>query len=141
MRILWLLGLLATPSFAAEESVVGHWQYYKKIFDGQEMPEPPSATLRLHFQFSAEGESKLWWWHEGDTDHCQRKGKYKIEGNLLVDEVTWVDPENTQFCSEDRDMQLGKISRTPFKLADGDLSLELHLNDKPLYMVWKRLPE
>jgi hypothetical protein len=127
--------------FAEDRSVEGHWLFYKKIYQGKEMPEPPSATLRMHFEFAANGDSKLWWWHEGEQDHCQRKGKWKTEDNLIVDEVTWVDPENTSECSKDPDMQNGKVNKTPFKFRGPDLSLELHLGDEPLEMVWKTFSE
>lgn len=133
--------LIASLACAEEPALPGHWQFYKKIFRGTEMPEPPSANLRMHFEFTEQGDSRLWWWHEGESDHCQRKGRWKLEENLLVDEVAWVDPENTPECAKDPDMQLGKVNRTPYKFRGPDLSLELHLGDEPLEMVWKRISD
>ena len=142
MKILFTLLLLAAihPAFGAQEpELPGTWIFYKKVFRDQEMPEPPNATLRMHFQFTAEAESRLWWWHEGESDHCERKGIYTLEDGILVDEVTWLNPDNTADCSNDPDMQLGKVNKTPYKFRGPDLSLELHLNGEPLSMVWKRV--
>lgn len=132
--------LLLACSLLSSPSVEGRWQFYKKIFKGQEMPEPPSATLRMFYEFTPQGESRLWWWHEGERDHCQRRGKFRVEGETLVDETTWIDPDNTMHCAQDPDMQPGKVSRTPFRFRGPDLSLELHINGEPLEMVWRRDP-
>lgn len=139
-----LLLLFSGASLAADGAppapgIAGHWQFYMKIYQGIEMPESPSATLRLHFEFSQDGVSRLYWWHEGDSDHCRREGRYRVEGSTLVDEVTWVDPENTFGCGSDPDMQLGRVTRTPFSFRADDLVLDFHLGDEPLYMVWKRI--
>lgn len=135
---LGLAALLPALSFGQDPGLHGQWRFYKKIFQGQEMPEPPSANLRMFFEFSPSGDSRLWWWREGENDRCQRRGKFSVEGNTLVDEVTWVDPENTPQCAQDPDMQPGKVTRTPFRFRGEDLSLELHLNGEPLEMVWRR---
>ncbi len=140
MNKLILLALLSTlPAHAGDApSLVGKWTFYKKVFDGQEMPESPQASLRLHFDFSASGDSSLYWWHEGDTDHCAQKGRYHVEGQTLVDEITWVDPANTVDCSSDPDMQQGRTTRTPFYFRGDDLAIRFQINGDPLDMVWKR---
>lgn len=136
-----MLALLFLLSFSAQaQPIEGHWFFHKKIYQGQEMPEPPSATLRMHFVFSPPGESTLSWWHEGEEDHCARKAVYSVEGNLLLEEVIWVDPENSSFCAEDPDMQLGKKSRTPFYFYGNDLAIRFYLGDEPLDLIWRKLP-
>lgn len=144
MKKLTLLLVVALFAFHAEANgprLEGHWFFYKKIYKKQEMPEPPDATLRMHFEFSAAGESYLYWWHEGEGDLCRRKGKYTIEEGQIVDEVTWVDPENTRFCGEDPDMQLGRKTRTPFYFHGEDLAIRFHLADETLDLVWKKVEE
>ncbi len=141
---MWLALLLSIFTFAsasepAPQEIVGHWFFYKKVFRGSEMPEPPEATLRLHFEFYADGTNKLYWWHEGENDLCTRWGKYQWDGKDLVDEITKVDPKNHPSCSRDPDMQLGKISRTPVWIENGDMKLLLHIGDDDLIYVWKRL--
>ena len=128
----------ADPNF--DQLIVGHWFYYKKIYKGTEMPEPPEATLRLHFEFYADGTDKLYWTHVGETDHCIRKGKYKFEKNELVDDVVWVDPDNSAECGRDPDMQQGKTTRTPISFHEnGDMWFHLFLGGDDLMYVWKRL--
>lgn len=133
-----VLGLGAMPSFA-EDSLVGHWFYYEKIFQGQPMPEPPEATLRLHFEFYADGTDRLYWWHEGEEDLCSRTGKYRLEKGELVDTVIAVDPDNHPSCGRDPDMQLGKTTRTPYSYVGGDLHLALPFGEDTLVYVWKRM--
>lgn len=137
-KFFFLLLLLFTPVFA-QASIVGHWFYYEKIYRGQLMPEPPESTLRLHFRFSATGESQLTWWHEGSPEFCERKGSYSVENNLLIDTVIWLNPANSHECSADPDMQLGRVTKTPISFEGPDLFLHLHIGDDPLIYVWKRL--
>lgn len=139
LLLAWL-ALSAAPA-AAHPPLHGHWFFYKKIYRGRELPEPPEATLRLHYEFSSSGRSRLYWWHEGEGDHCLREGEYRVEGNELLEQVVWVDPDNTFGCASDPDMQLGRRTRTPFRLAGPDFALRFHLGDEPLEMVFKRLDE
>lgn len=132
-----LILLLSAPAFG-NSRIVGEWLFYKKVFDGIEMPEPPGATLRLYFEFAEDGDSRLVWWHEGEGDYCERRGAYTVEDDLLIDEVVWVNPRNSRECARDPDMQLGRVTRTPFSFLGDDLVLHLHLQDKPLLYVWKR---
>jgi hypothetical protein len=133
-----LLALCFTTSAFAGNAVEGRWRFYKKIFQENEMPEPPGATLRMFFEYSANGESHLFWWHEGDTDHCSRRGRYHIESGHIVEEVIWVDPENTFACGQDPDMQLGRKTRTPYYFHGKDLALRFHLGDEPLDLIWRK---
>lgn len=125
----------------AEDTVVGHWAYFMKVYKGEEIPETPEDTLRLRYELKPDGASRLYWWHEGERDHCQRTGKYKIEDSILVDQTEWVDPANTQLCSQDPDMQPGKVTRTPFKFTDGNLVIRLQLGEEELFYVWRRIKE
>jgi hypothetical protein len=146
MKTVFLL-LVLLHSFSAwaldpgGPSLVGHWLYYKKIFQGHEMPEPPEATLRLHFDFEADGSDHLYWWHEGEKDLCERKGTHTVEnGNTLVDTNTWVNPKNDSSCANDPDMQQGRVTRTPISFAGADLQFFLALGDDTLIYVWRREP-
>ncbi len=129
------------PDPGVSPNVEGHWFFYKKVFRGIVMPEPPEATLRLHYSFTADGQSRLWWWHEGENDLCERKGEFRIEGNRIVDKITWVNPKNHRDCRADPDMQAGRTSSTEFSLSqEGDLQIHLSLGDDPLIYVWKKIP-
>ena len=139
MKILLLLLTFLATTTAFAESLPGKWFYYKKVYREQEMPEPPEATLRLFFEFTETGESRLYWWHEGQNDHCERRGRYYVEGEVLVDQVTWVDPKNTYGCSSDPDMRLGRVTRTLLHFSDRDLWLNIGLGNESLFYVWKRV--
>lgn len=136
---LLLLFLGAAEGRASSAPLLGHWFFYKKIFRGVEMPEPPEATLRLHFEFHPGGISRLYWWHEGEPGRCAREGRYRVEGSVLVEEATWIDPSNHPSCGRDPDMQKGKVSRTRFFVRDGDLHTFLPFGDEELVYVWKRV--
>jgi hypothetical protein len=136
-----LIFLCLTSSARADDApqLVGRWQFYKKVFQGQEMPEPPSATLHLFFEFSPAGESSLTWWHDDGGDHCARKGKYVVANGELHDEIVWVDPKNTPDCADDMDMQLGRKTSTPIYFRGSDLAIRFQLDGEPLDMVWKKV--
>jgi hypothetical protein len=139
--LLLCLMLLPFGAQASGASPVGHWLFYKKIYQGMEIPEPPGATLRLHFEFRADGASRLYWWHEGELDRCAREGRYFVENGVIVEEATRVDPENHPVCGRDPDMREGKVSRIPFRLDGKDLYLYLPLADDTLVYVWERIEE
>lgn len=122
-----------------QQNIQGKWRYYLKIYQGVEMPEGPEATLRLNFEFLANGDSLLYWRHEGETDHCNRRGKYFTKDDYIFDEVVWVDPENTYGCDRDPDMQLGNKTTTPYFFRGNDLVIRFYLGDEPLDYVWKRV--
>lgn len=127
-----------SASAISQQDLIGHWQFYKKIYRGIEMPEPPEATLRLHFEFYPDGTDRLFWWHEGEGDWCERIGKYSLEGQELVDEIVWVNPKNTMECARDPDMQKGRVTRTLISLEKGDLHFHLNLGDETLIYIWRK---
>jgi hypothetical protein len=139
MKEIAFLLLFLWAEAGAASAVEGHWFFYKKIYQKQEIPEPPGATLRMHFEFSPAGESSLYWWHEGEGDYCRRTGKYAVDGGHIVDEVTWVDPRNSKHCGQDPDMQLGRRTRSSFYFHGPDLAIRFHLGDEPLDLVWKKI--
>lgn len=134
-----LAGVAFLSSAVAADRPVGKWLFYKKIYRGMEMPEPPEATLRLHFEFAEDGSSRLYWWHEGEGDRCERAGRYTLDGNVIVEEATWVNPKNHPDCARDPDMQTGKVTRTPYEIRGGDLWLTLPFSDESLIYVWRKL--
>lgn len=139
MKWLILAYLIFFPlSSFAQVDISGEWEFYKKIYMGEEMPHSPDDPMHLQFAYTNSGESRIWWWNDFVEDHCNRKGVYEIDGNFIVDKVIWVDPTNSVSCSSDPDMQLGKITKTPFELKNGDLYLEFNLSDEKLYYVLRK---
>ncbi|MGZ3694271.1 MAG: hypothetical protein ACXWQO_08725 [Bdellovibrionota bacterium] len=138
---LFLLILNFAPVAKAADSIVGSWAYFLKIYEGQEMPEPPTATLRLRYEFTNAGASHLYWWHEGDADLCERRGKFRLEQGYLVDQVVWVNPKNAYGCNQDPDMQNGKITRTPVYFENSNLVMRLQFGEEELLYVWKKMKD
>lgn len=133
-------GSVFAKDVTSSRDLVGAWHYYKKVYKGADMPEPPEATLRLYFNFYEDGTDRLFWTYEGTNDWCERSGKFTVEKNILKDEIVWVNPHNSAECDKDPDMQLGRIAETPISLApNGDLEIHLFIDQDPLLMVWKRL--
>ncbi len=140
IAVLIVLGFFTGTAQALEkEDLVGHWHFYKKIYKGMEMPEPPEATLRLEFEFTADGMNHLYWTHQGDTDICERRGNYFVKDDYLVDEIVWVNPKNSSDCAKDPDMQRGKRTITPISIKNKDLYLYMMLGDDPLIYIWKKI--
>ncbi len=142
MRFLALVVVVLSifsSSARASDSIVGRWAYFMKIYKGQEMPEGPGATLRLRYEFLPNGQSRLYWWHEGQNEHCERRGYYRVENGHLIDRVYWVDPNNSYGCSRDPDMQNGRETRTPFTFRNGNWVLRLALGEEELLYVWKKI--
>lgn len=140
---LFIILMLSNLSFADNSAlwIVGNWEYFMKIYQNVEMPKSPSDPQHLNFDFTDDGVSHLYWWNEETGYHCNRKGEFSIEGELLIDKVMWVDPTNSFGCSSDPDMQEGKITKTRVFLKDHHLYLELNLGNEPLYYVLKNRGE
>jgi hypothetical protein len=132
---------IGTGARAENSALVGHWGYFMKLIKGQEDPQTPQDTLRLRYFLEADGASRLFWWHEGEHDHCERRGHYTVEGDLLLDQTEWVDPANTETCSQDTDMQSGKLTKIPFTLKNGNLLTRIQLGEDELFYVWKIVNE
>jgi hypothetical protein len=140
--VLFFLTLSQAQASGEESRLIGKWFYYKKIYGEIEMPEPPEATLRLYFEFSANGEERLYWWYEGQNVFCERKSVWEMRDSILYDRVTWVNPRNSNECGRDPDMQLGRETVSPLSFSDsGDLLLHMSLGDEPLIYVWKKISE
>lgn len=141
--IFGLMGFLAAASCASQparaaEPVEGRWQFYKKVFEGNEMPEPEDG-LKMFWEYGADGTSRLWWERKSSGESCNRKGEYHVEGDEIVEKATWIDPANTPFCEKDPDMTNGRETRNKFELRNGELVLFFHLNNEPLELVWKKV--
>jgi len=139
MKLLLVLSLFFNIALAEEQTIIGQWFYIAKIYQGIEIPEHPESTLRLHFDFSVDGQSRLYWWHQNEGDFCERIGKYRIEAGNLVDEVTWINPKNSPGCGLDPDMQLGRVTTTAISFRGSELLLHLYIGNEPLIYVWKKI--
>lgn len=119
--------------------LVGLWFYTAKILDGTRVPEPPTATLRLFFEFFENSDSRLYWYHVDEDDWCERRGRFSSDLEFINDHVVWLNPHNSRQCSRDPDMQLGRHTRTRYAIVDGELQLFFQVGDVQLIMVWRKL--
>jgi hypothetical protein len=124
----------------SNESIQGKWHYighfYQDVFQ-----KPMNPNLVLTFEFTEDGTSRLRWHRTNENGFCERTGKYSFDGKHILDEVTWVNPENTYECGKDPDMQLGHKTETPARLVDGNLQTDLPLGDSFLIFVWEKVTE
>lgn len=123
------------------QALLGTWKYDHFIYDGIHYP-PSNPNMELLFQFTKEGISVLKWSYKDDGSFCERGAVYQVqEGRWLYQKNVWTNPNNHVSCSSDPDMQLGRESRTLFRVQDRHLYLELELADKPYVYVLDQLQE
>jgi hypothetical protein len=118
--------------------LVGRWKFNSLIYRGEERP-PFNPHLNLYFEFYETGTNRLMWNRNNEEGFCERFGFYKLSENKLIDEVVWVNPNNSQDCSKDTDMQLGRKSSTPIELKNGNLQLKFYIGDEPLIYIFERV--
>lgn len=132
---------LATLVFAVSQTLIGQWQFYKMVYQGQELP-PRDSNLVLRYTFAEDGVSHLKWFYKNDAKYnCERRGEYTAESSFFNDKVVWVNPENSIQCAGDSDMQLGRTSHVPYFFIDEDLYTAIPLNDDYIYYVWKKIED
>ncbi|MCX7675700.1 MAG: hypothetical protein N2Z70_07720, partial [Bdellovibrionaceae bacterium] len=137
--ILLVIGMEPAQSLETKHPIYGSWQWSHLLYNGQELPRP-NPKLRIQFDFNAGGTSRLYWEREGQTGFCERLAQFSIQGDTLVEMITWVNPNNAAECARDPDMQAGRMSRTPFTFdAQGRLMIRVYVADWDVWYVWERL--
>lgn len=139
MRLLGFLIVLFPSLIFAKSSLpqdlIGQWQAIGYFYQGTFI-EPTEARLLLTFEFLANGTDTLYWKNKDEKSFCERKGKWLVQDETLVDEVVWTHPENGMDCGGDPDMQIGKINISHFWVEKGQLFVEIPLADEFLIYVW-----
>lgn len=146
MSILKLIALLGFvfPLFCFGNSrvcegsrIFGKWQWYKYIYEGAEYP-PSNPNLNLVFEFFPNGRDRLFWERSGQPGFCERYGNYIFKSCRLLDQVTWVNPQNAMGCGSDPDMRVGRVTVSQLEIIDDELYLHLDLSGRPFIYVWRR---
>ena len=119
-------------------AIVGQWHFYKMVYQGKEMP-PRDPNLYLEFDFSEAGESHLFWKTQDKSTFCERRGSYYYDEPWLMDEIQWVNPNNTDDCATDPDMQMGHTTWTKAWMENGEFRLQFKVGDDDLVYVWKKV--
>lgn len=137
ITILLFFSLKSVALESSSDSVEGLWNFYKRIYQGQEtIPN----HVKLIFEFHS-GDSRLYWEEVNDHGFCERRGKFFYNKPILTDMVTWVNPLNKYGCSNDPDMQLGRTTQTRMEVINEELNVFLPLgNDELIYVFRKGTP-
>lgn len=130
--ILWTSSASAVP-------LQGSWQAIGYYYEGQFI-QPPDAQLILTFDFFADGTHRLFWRIKTESKFCERKGLWRVDGDQLFIEVTWVNPENGPTCSQDPDMQMGLKTQSTVDVKASQLFIEMPFSDSIIIYVWDPLP-
>jgi hypothetical protein len=140
MKLVLLFFLTIPTSFlwaksSTQADLIGKWQAIGYFYQGTFI-EPAEARMILTFEFFQNGTNILFWQIKGEKSFCERKGKWLVQDEMLVDEVYWVNPENGMDCGGDPDMQVGKINVSHFWVEKGQLFVEIPLASEYLIYVW-----
>lgn len=117
------------------QALIGTWIFTSMIYHGQVLP-PANPALRISLQIEASATDTMSYHHDGETSFCERQAHYSYQQGLLSQEVTWVNPNNAEWCSQDTDMQLGNRSVTPAWIENQQLHLRFQLGDDDVIYVW-----
>jgi hypothetical protein len=128
------------------ELLWGQWKFSGMIFQGNWMP-PRDERLDLRYEFTNTGESRLAWSYDNWANLCERRGIYFLEDVVeaekqylrLVDRTLWVNPNNRDDCSQDPDMQMDRENRSPVRIQNSKLQLDLPFGEDTLTYEWQLL--
>lgn len=140
---LGIMIFFVSPSFAKSslpDDLIGKWQAVGYFYQGSFI-QPKDPRLTLTYEFFPDGKDILYWKNKDETSFCERRGSWLVQDGTLVDEVVWVNPQNGMDCSNDPDMQTGKISISPFWVEAEKLQVEIPLGSEVLIYVWEKINE
>lgn len=135
--ILCLLLAMST-SYAADDSFLGSWKFYKMLYRGQ-LLDPINPNFHMYFNFLDGQTNSILYYRDDEVGFCEREAVYQYDPShrILYQQVTWLNPDNADFCKKDPDMEFGKESWSGFELRNGDLALEVPLSDESLILLWR----
>jgi hypothetical protein len=139
--ILPLIFMKCTPAFAdadMDSILIGDWQYDGFFYRDHRYPNP-NPDLTVLFSFNSDHTHRLYWKRADETKFCERRGTWSIRGELLEQEVTWLNPDNDSSCAQDPDMQPHQTTQTRFKVDDHELGFYLNLDDQTFIYILKRI--
>lgn len=139
----FLTMVMLSPFFLWAEDyrleILGHWQAIGYFYQEQ-FVQPPDPQLTLTFDFYKDGTHRLYWKMKTEKTFCERKGTWRVEGDQLFVEVTWLNPKNGSQCSEDPDMHIGQKTQSKIRIKDSQLFVEIPFSDSVIIYVWNAIP-
>ena len=118
--------------------LLGLWIYSGLVFHGQPINKP-NPDLVIYYQFSSERHNTIFYFRQGERGFCERLAEYKVENKNIVQTNIAANENNADFCDQDPDMQMNRLSITEFEIVDGKLLLHLPLGEDRLTYVWTKI--
>jgi hypothetical protein len=118
----------------------GSWQFYAYVYQGHEVPAP-NPNLTQIMEFNPDGVGRLYYKRDDESGFCERKANYRFENDELVQQVTWVNPDNQSSCGQDPDMQMGRVTTNKARFVGDIFYLDLPMSSETITYLWRRLPE
>jgi hypothetical protein len=116
------------------QSILGRWRYSGFEYEGNRYN--PSPNLELFFDFRADGVARLGWSRVGERGFCERQARYLIkDGDILYQQVLWLNPGNDARCGQDPDMQMGRETENRVEVTGGELRIFMQLNGQDFIYV------
>ncbi len=116
----------------------GNWRYDGFFYQGHRYPNP-NPDLKLTFTFNADNTARLYWKRDNENGFCERKGTWSLQGDVLIQTTTWLNPANDSSCGQDSDMQMGRMTQNQVTLTKDQLSLHMDLNGQEFLYILIRI--
>lgn len=118
--------------------LLGIWFFTGVIYRGENLPRP-NPDLQMQLIFLNEEQLKIHYSYVGERGFCESLSNYEYdnERKLLHSKVIWLNPENSQICSQDPDMQLDSESTSEVSVIADKLYLKLNLGEEDIVLIWE----
>jgi len=121
------------------QKLEGQWEFTSYLYNGIELPKPnPNLDILFEFEF---GISRLYWSRKNEVGFCERKAQYQYTENYISEIIVWVNPQNRSDCSRDPDMQLGRSSKTEYRIINERLYTRVLVGELDVWYIWKKIKE
>lgn len=118
------------------EAILGIWFFDSMSQGGTTLPSNPAWELR--FEFKDDGTNTLFYKRADEDGFCERTAVYHYSDQLLIQQVSWVNPQNASWCSADVDMQLGRQGANKVVINDDELKLYIPFPGEEVIYHWKK---
>ncbi|MFP5518747.1 MAG: hypothetical protein ACLGGX_02495 [Bdellovibrionia bacterium] len=118
------------------ETILGLWLFQSMSQGGVELPSNPAWELR--FEFREDGVNTLYYKRADEDGFCERNAVYEYAGEELIQQVTWVNPNNASWCGSDVDMQLGHTAKNKLVVKGNMMELYIPFPGEEVVYHWKK---
>lgn len=136
--LFWLLAA-GLPAGAAnpDQAILGTWHYagfeYQNHFYAN-----PNPKLTVQFDFNSDHTSRLYWHRADESAFCERRGTWNLQGDELIQTVTWLNPANDSSCGQDSDMQMNRTTDNRISFTANQLDLHMSLDGEDFIYILAR---